>query len=283
MILKIYILPVPSDLQSENIPIIYPSHNKNFRDGEEDFLSFLHTNPELLTNDPDEAHWHYLPVFWNRWLVSHNFGRKGLSELRAKVNTVIIDDGITFTIYEYAGQPAINLGKTIVFLGSRTDEGLDFPLLCAPHQIKCIKKKYRACFVGKLSTHFIRKELKNLNNVFMSKSKGTEYFVQKIQESYIALSPRGYGGASFRFYEAMQMGVVPYLIGDIDHRPFKNYINWNEISLYSYDMSDVQFKLDTFTNEQLLVMGAKAKAVYEKELANGNWCQYILKTLMEKT
>lgn len=62
--------------------------------------------------------------------------------------------------------------------------------------------------------------------------KDCKYFVKKILQLNISLYPRGYAGDSFRFYELMQLGVVPLLLGHPDTRPFKKYIDWDDISFF---------------------------------------------------
>jgi hypothetical protein len=279
---KIYILPVKDEFQPPTIPVIYPSHNIGFKDAEETYLSYLKSHPEIITDNPMEADWYYLPVFWTHWLVSHNFGNKDLYKLQNECHRVLIDDNKTFTIYEYAEQPKVDIGKTTTFLGSRTSpNGLDIPLLCALHNpITSFSKKYLASFVGSITTHPIRQEIKELlekrdDVLIADSSHGLNYFVSTLLESYIALCPRGYGGASYRFYEAMQLGTVPFLIGDIDHRPFKKYLDWDKISFYTNNITDVESIITSKNKEELLEMGIHAKKVYDEEFANGNWCKYI--------
>ena len=284
--MKIYILPVSLEFQPSTICVTYPAHNFGFKDAEELYLEYLKNNTNILTNNPDKADWHYLPIFWTHWLVNHNFGTVDLDKLQNECNRVIIDDNKTFTIYEYAEQPKVNVRRTVSFLGSRTATvGIDIPLLCAPHPVVTHQKKYLASFVGSLSTHPVREEMRKMfggrKDVCIMGSGGTDYFVKTMLESYIGLCPRGYGGASYRFYEAMQLGVVPFLIGDVDHRPFKKFINWDSFSLYSTGLSNISEIIGKNSNEQLLTMGIRALKIYEEELAHSNWCKYIEKELKE--
>lgn len=287
---KIYILPVSDGLQPQDIPIIYPSHNKGFMESEEAFLLFLNNHPELLTDDAQKADWHYLPVYWDRWLttsinVKKNFEKEGSDRLQQEVNKCIIDDKKTFTVYHY-DHLKIDLGRTVVFQASRlSKQGFDIPVLCALHSIPfpLPKKKYLASFVGKIKTNPIRAEmqelLKDRTDTHIVRSQGRDYFVQTILESFVVLSPRGFGSSSFRFFEAMQLGVVPFLIGDIDHRPFKKFLDWDSVSLYTPDLSDINHKLDQLDKNQLLKMGVAAKRMYEEKLAHQNWCKYVIKEL----
>lgn len=282
---KVYILPIKKDFQPPKISVIYPAHNVGCKDAELLYLEYLYKNRDLLTNSPSEATWHYLPVFWTHWMVNHNFGKSDLNILQAEVSRTIIDYSKTYTIHEYAEQPRVDIGATIVFLGSRTSpKGIDIPLLCTPHPVSEIPpKRYLAGFVGSMTTHPVRKEIREQLNhrddVLITASQGTNYFVTTILSSYIALCPRGYGGASYRFYEAMQLGTMPFLIGDIDHRPFKSFLPWDKVSLYAKYAEDVEKLINYYDKQELLNMGNNAKQLYEKEFANGNWCKYVLKEL----
>lgn len=281
--MKIYILPVSSEFQPSTICVTYPAHNVGFKDAEELYLDYLNVHSNLKTNNLNEADWHYLPIFWTHWLVNHKFGNVDLDKLQAECNRVIVDDSKTFTIHEYAEQPKVDIGRTIAFLGSRTSpNGIDTPLLCALHPVSSQPKKYLASFVGNLKTHPMRSIMEEMfktrSDIHIAGGGGTDFFVQTMLESYIGLCPRGYGGASYRFYEAMQLGVVPLLIGDIDHRPFKKFIDWDAISFYVDDVKSVE-DIDNCSVDVLLKMGKASKSVYDNEFANGNWCKYIEKEL----
>ena len=162
--MKIYILPLEKIFQPEPTTFKYPAHNNDYGI-EQDFLNYLLKHKELLTNKPEKADWHYLPVFWTRWHVNHDYAKEGLSELQNGVNKCILDAKKTFAICQYADGSIVNLGKTRLFLASRdNDSAIDIPLLSSPHKIPFLKprKKYLASFVGRLSTHQIRKEIANL-------------------------------------------------------------------------------------------------------------------------
>ena len=284
--MKIYILPTEEKLRPEEQSWTYPKHSKKFG-VEQDFLRFLQNNPVLLTEDPKAADWHYLGAYWTRWHVGHDFAKTGLEELQEAVNKVIIDDKKTFTICQYDDGPVVNIGNTVQFLASRkTATGFDIPLLCTPHRIPFFKphKKYLASFVGYAKTHEIRKgmihELKNRDDILIfDGNQGSRYFVKTTLQSYIALAPRGYGGSSFRFFEAMQMGIVPFLIGEPDTRPFKEYIPYDDFSLYTNDPEKITELLNSKTKDELIKMGKGARKMYKKQLAYQKWCPLVLKKL----
>lgn len=284
--MKIYLLHTDADLQPGNQPFKYPLHNEDYGI-EQDMFQYLENNPSLLTSDPAGADYHYLPVFWTRWILNHDFGKHGLDELTQKVDKIIIDDAKTFTVCQNDDGPMIDLGKCRVYLGSRkTNEGFDAPLLCSEHKLPFFKqkKKYLASFIGRISTHPVRSQMAeavkgHADIAIFDGDKGTRFFVKTLLRSHIALCPRGYGGSSFRFYEAMQLGTVPFLIGDIDTRPFKKEINWDAFTFFTNDASRVPSILNKFTKEQLLEKGAYCKKFYEENLVYQKWCNYLIQDL----
>ena len=56
-------------------------------------------------------------------------------------------------------------------------------------------------------------------------------FRDVLYNSVFALSPRGFGPASFRMYEAIQMQCIPIYVSDVMWLPFTNYIEWDKMCL----------------------------------------------------
>ncbi|MBM4147189.1 MAG: exostosin family protein, partial [Nitrospira sp.] len=215
--MRIFLIPLREHFQPKNQPFIYPHHNDDYG-VEQDFLSYLFNNSNLITHKPKEADWHYLPIFWTRWHLNHDYGKDGITELQEEVNKALLDDRKTFTICQYDDGPIVNIENTKIFLASRkSDAGYDIPLLSSAHKIPASipPKKYLASFAGRLDTHPLRQNmdisLKNNKDIFIyDGNRGPEFFIDLLFSSYIALCPRGYGGSSFRFFEAMQAGTVPF-------------------------------------------------------------------------
>lgn len=283
--MKIYILKTAKKLQPGSQKIEYPVDNDDYG-VEQDFLQFLKHSP-LLTDKPEAADWHYLPIFWTRWHLNHDYGKKGLNELQQAVDATVIDPKKTFTICQYDDGPLAKLGPAKMFLASRKGaKGIDIPLLRNDLRRPILRplKRYKASFVGRLSTHPVRQKmataLKDRDDVCIyDGDKGQKFFVDTALKSYAALCPRGYGGSSFRLFEAMQLGVVPILIGDQDTRPFKQYIDWDQISLHVADPQKLSQLLDSVSNKSLKKMGLAAKQTYQRSLRFGRWCTYVIKEL----
>jgi hypothetical protein len=294
--MKIYILNAPLLLQPQTQLFKYPAHNKDYGI-EQDFLIWLKKQTHLLTDNSSEANWHYLPVYWTRWHINHNFAtnNEGLEELQSSVDKVIIDDSKTFTVVQFDEGTLLNLGKTKEFTGGRkTDIGIDVPLLCSPHRKPFIKvdKKYIATFNGSFETHPIRVEMRKRyegsKEIIVGTGLPTRFYKRwfwgksfniNILSSYIALSPRGTNCTSFRFFEAMQLGVAPCLIGDKDVRPFKKFIPWDEMSYYVSSVDELDTLLNNLDKKEALDKGKKAYLYWKNELFYQKWCKYVIMEL----
>jgi hypothetical protein len=284
---KIHVLPVDARLMPASQPFLYPPHNEDYG-VEQDFHVWLEAHPEHRAEDAAAADFHYLPVYWTRWHLNHDYGRNGREELASLVGDALLDDGRTFTICQYDDGPVAPLGDTTVFLASRQREaGRDIPLLSSPHKLPRLPvwRRYRASFVGRLSTHPVRQELADALSrvdgvrIIDGGDHGTRKFVRLTRSSFVALAPRGYGGSSFRFFEAAQLGVVPMLVGDIDTRPFKRTLDWDSASLYAADGESAARILEQADIEDLRRMGQEAERLWRDELSYGRWCRHVLAEL----
>lgn len=288
--MKIYILPIDYKYKPKTQAFRYPKGNADYG-VEQQFLDWIHRHGELQAKSPEEADFHYLPVFWTRYHLNHNYGSCGQNELARDVQSALSNDAKTFTICQYDDGPMVNLGHTIQFLASRkSDVGIDIPLLRSPHRLPFWppRKKFLATFTGRLGTHPIREEMAKAlelqeNFRILDADRSARFFVRSTLSSYACLSPRGYGGSSFRLFEAMQLGVVPMLIGDLDTRPFRKHIDWSTFSYFTSNPSDIPGILNSRTLDELVAMGERAKGVYDRDFRGDNWCHYVLKELEDLT
>jgi hypothetical protein len=294
--MKVYILNTPALLNPQPSGFKYPTHNKDYGI-EQDFLIWLKKQKKLITNSPSEADWHYLPVYWTRWHINHDFAQdgQGLVQLQAEIDKIIIDDTKTFTITQFDGGTLLNLGNTIEFTAARTtNKGIDIPILCSPHRKPPIplKKEYIATFNGAFYTHPIRSEMKKKyegdNEIVLGEGLPTRFYKRwfwgksfniRTMRSYVALSPRGTSCNSFRFFEAMQLGIAPCLIGDIDVRPFKKFIPWDEISYYVSTVDELDHLLKNLDKTVAIEKGKKAFQYWKNELYYQKWCKYVIMEL----
>lgn len=285
--MKIYIQPVNKEFQPEGIANPYPQYNNQFG-VEQDILVYLKKN-NFTIEDKEKADWIYLPIFWTRWHVNHGWSSWGRDILQSYVNSLNLDFKKTFTVCQYDDGPIADLQEAVIFLSSRkTEKGIDIPLLASPIRttLKWEDKDVLASFSGIYKNHPFRermaKSLSGEKNIFLYNGNyGTEHFMSLMERSKIALCPRGYGGSSFRFYEAMQLGSVPVLIGDIDIRPFKKYIYWDSCSFYLDNPDKTKDFLKNISNENLEAKNRNLSVVWN-EIKYGSWCKYLIKELYDR-
>jgi hypothetical protein len=184
-------------------------------------------------------------------------------------------------------QPSLNLHGLTVFCASRRSDTralLDVPLLCSRHPRKHPEKRWLAWFNGNLATDGLRSDVRQAfvewDDVFVGGEwMPPEQYAEALESAVVGLAPRGQGAASFRFYEAMQLGAVPLLISDIDCLPFRKWIGWEAFSLWARTIEDAVTFLETIERPQLVEMGKLAAYIYDEEIRYGKWCQYVLKEL----
>lgn len=293
---KIFILHIDESLMPDSSSIVYPRYNNDFC-VEQDFYNYINNNCEI-TEVPEVADYHYLPVFWTRSYYNNINGfnktvdlNKYFNNLQNNIQKTVIDENKTFTICQMEDGPIIDLGKIKVFSpAKRVEDYIDIPFirntLKKPFFTK--RKKYKASFVGRTYSHSLRKEmLKKLDRVggFFIKDmtfnlkKDKKFYRDIILSSYIVLCPRSYGSNTFRFYEAMELGVVPFLIGDIDARPFKNFIDWDSCSFFETTVGSALDKINSLDNASLVEMGKNAHKVWKNSLREGKWCEFVFSEL----
>lgn len=286
--MKIYVLPVGAVCQPDE-PAGFPPHHDGYG-VENDLTAWFQRHPEYITLDPDEADWHYLPVFWSACNALIKMDSKKQAVQR-DVDKHILNPSKTFTVCQPPRGPLVDLNSKItIFLCNMPDGNYEFGLhhLCKHHtpsilQRLFLRRKYKASFVGRFSTSFVRSAmfelLKERKDVYILDGilDQTRY-IRNLLESYVALAPRGVGANSYRFYEAMQLGIAPMLVSYEDTRPFKKYIPWADCSLFSTPENIAQ-TLDELSNEDFITMGKRAKQVYYSMLDYGKWPMMLLKQL----
>lgn len=286
---KIAVADLPDWVRPEKSPFPYPPYAKDIGI-EQDFLDYLKFEYPSTVQDLSEADYLYIPVYWTRLHVKNAYGKYGLNELKDAVEPWLSLNVKKFTICQYDDGPLINLQDTLICLGSRkTAHGLDVPLLATPLPQPLWKRgqterDIKASFAGRITTHHLRQALfsatEGFEDVYLSaRSLRPRRYRQILQRTKIALAPRGYGGSSFRFFEALQMGAVPWLIGEEDVRPFKSQIDWASISFYSEDVD--QF-LDSYSELSDLEIDRKVHNVSVHSDAVwrlGAWCQLLINEL----
>lgn len=283
--MKIYILPVDDKYykRPKINPFCIHSDGFNVETGFHNYLIHGENTP-IVVDDPKYADWHYLPIYWSYWQLSNDYGRKNREEMEQYLKKVILNPEKTFTVSEADNEPNFGI-KIKVFSGNTADHGwTPIPIITLPHLFPEVTptKKYLSNFVGTISKWYERIRMKSLvedrDDVKLIQSKKDEkLFVNTILESYSTLCPRGSALGSYRFYESMQLGVVPIMISDYDFRPFPDKINWSECSYFLKDVEELPDLLDSLDRVELLDKGKKAQLIWN--MLFNFWPQYLLESL----
>lgn len=287
---RIAVAELPESVVPARSPFRYPKYAADWGI-EQDFLRFLTQEYPLYVKSVSEADLVYIPVFWTRIHVKNNYGTSGVRQLQEIVDPVVRMDSEKFTVCQYDDGPLVDLGNSTIFLASRkTDRGRDVPLLASPLPRQRIlrpprARDIRASFAGRLGTHPVRQELfqalQDDPRVDFTQDLRPKRYARLLARTKIVLAPRGYGGSSFRFFEALQMGAVPWLIGDVDVRPFKDQIDWESISYYSPTVDEF---LDEYTEVSDAQIDEKLRSVSRSSEAPwtlGAWCWYLIRELAQ--
>lgn len=188
----------------------------------------------------------YIDVFWTNLFCNAAFDGKQYKNVQERLDSVLDKKGKYFTVSQFDDGPfEIFPNDTLVFSAGGNREGDDIipiPLICSPIPKNLIPKKEKtifASFVGS-RTHYIRndmcKYLRNKDEYLLNTSswsphvpmESLNFFLDVTASSRFGLAPRGYGKQSFRFYEIMQLGVVPVYISDVHYLPWAEELDWND-------------------------------------------------------
>jgi glycosyltransferase involved in cell wall biosynthesis len=154
------------------------------------------------------------------------------------------------------------------------------------------ERDYEMSFLGSFLTHWTRKELAKFsknekcfvqNSGLWNFQKGEKerkrfetYYVNLLNDTKIALCPRGTGPSTIRLWEAMGSGCVPLVISDYLKMPMEKTIDWDDL-IINVPENDVENLLDYLPNDATLKqMSEECLKVYYENFSNDN----LYKTIM---
>ena len=238
----IRIADVPQEFLPK-MPVQYPPHQGYNPMIEERAYSFFKIKEELKSD------YIYIPIQWTSWHI--NPGGEYGQNTQPLINfcnqlTEKHPDEKFFTVVQYDGGTLVPIDNCRIFASSgyfssplgKNSVYEPIPLICDPHGGDSKEvREYKVGYVGR-DTHPIRVKMnKVLSHLPQYKfavnldHNRTEVFRDILYNSVFALSPRGFGPASFRMYEAIQMQCVPIYISDEFWLPFTDYIEWDKMCL----------------------------------------------------
>jgi hypothetical protein len=238
----IRIADVPQEFLPE-MPVQYPPHQGYSPMIEERAYSFFKSKQEL------ESDYIYIPIQWTSWHINpggeYGQNTQPLIDFCNQLTEKHPNEKF-FTVVQYDGGTLVPIDNCKIFASSgdfssplgKNSSYEPIPLLCDPHGgISKEVRQYKVGYAGR-DTHPLRVKM----NQVLSHLPGykfavnldhnrTEVFRDILYNSVFALSPRGFGPASFRMYEAIQMQCVPIYISDEFWLPFTEYIEWDKMCL----------------------------------------------------
>lgn len=226
--------------------MVYPPHQGNNPLIEKQCYNFFNQNYNDINSD-----YIYLPIQWTAYHLINGYGQnvQPLIDLYGQITDQLPDQKF-FTVVQYDGGTLVELPNCRVFAASgsfsspigKNSTYEPIPLLCDPHPvINKDEKQYKVVFCGR-RTHELREKmfdtLSNIEgyNLYDTSSasisqEDVDTFRTLLTDSIFGLCPRGYGPASFRFYETIQMGCIPIYITDEVWLPFNQFIDWEKLCL----------------------------------------------------
>jgi len=238
----IRIAEVPQEFLPK-MPVQYPPHQGYSPMIEERAYSFFATQKEL------ESDHIYIPIQWTSWHVNpggeYGQNTQPLIEYCNQLTEKHPNEKF-FTIVQYDGGTLIPIDNCTIFASSgdfsspvgKNSKYEPIPLLCDPHGGAPREvREYKVGYAGR-DTHPLRVRMNQLLShlpqykfAINLDHNQTEVFRDVLYNSVFALSPRGFGPASFRMYEAIQMQCIPIYISDVFWLPFTNDIKWDKMCL----------------------------------------------------
>lgn len=243
----------------------------------------------------------YMPIWWTNLSVDNHpiDVQKYINALdwNKKWFTVCqMDDGIRYNLPP----------DTLVFhAGGNSGNGnlVPIPLIASPipESLKNAdaKRDIFASFVGTY-THSVRHDIYNTlktNNAYYFNTprawsqtvseQALNEFIKITEQSLFCLAPAGYGGSSFRLYQAFELGAIPVYISDRPHwLPWKNELNWNELCVI-LSHSDIPHMHDILVKKTLDVDGIihtkrKIKESYQEYFSLEGVSKKIIETVQNE-
>jgi hypothetical protein len=277
----IRIVDVPDSFLPK-MPIEYPPHQGSNPMIEERAYSFFATKLEI------QSEYIYIPIHWTSWHINPGgeFGKNTQPLINFCQELIQKHPNEKFfTIVQYDGGTLIPIDNCKIFASSgnflsplgKNSVYEPIPLLCNPHDgIPKEVREYKVGYVGK-DTHPIRFKMNQIlsnfsgyNIIANNEYNKTEVFRDVLYNSVFALAPRGFGPASFRMYEAIQMQCIPIYISDEFWLPFVQDIEWSKMSLLikEEEIETIPEKVDTLLESgEYQNMIDYGQEIYEKYLS----------------
>jgi hypothetical protein len=270
--------------------VVYPPF-KNGMYMEEFFDKFWQNEQFPLKNN-----FIYLDIYWHNLFNQYN---GNCNIVMSQITKYIIDfcvnaannNKIVFTVCQWDDGIQLQCTKPknlIIFSvggsNNKNDNAINLPLiiqdvsyrLCDVKKKKLDDKEILASFIG-TSTNWVRDKMfeqlknnkdfkfiiKNGWSINVPEDKVT-IFIDTTLKSKFGLAPRGYGNSSFRFFEIMELGVIPVYIHDDDNGlPYLDILDYSKFAIIIHinDISKLPDILNKITDDEYKKMLTEMKKV----------------------
>ena len=241
-----------------------------------------------------------IPIQWENIFLNK---LANVLEVEKDLNDKLDKNTLYFTVCKHEGGPQVDLDNILIFtpsgifdmLKQNNQSYLPLPLIADKYTQKPkVDKRFLASYIGR-NTHPIRIFLqqkyrydrkffvKNLDSMSSVISEIDQNKYKKVMsESYFSLCPRGFGPTSFRLYESFELGSVPVYISDEYFLPFKEFINWKDLCIFSsfQDLNKLKKNLNkTLNSSRYQDMLEYGKFCSENYFTNEFVEEYIFNTV----
>jgi len=198
----------------------------------------------------------FLDIFWCNVFHINNSAPDKMQELREYVHNECKNakdkKKFVFTICQWDDNICMPKPDNLIVYSMGTTNDVTLPLIVEDKtsrlenipKLSYNDKDILCSFIG-TNTHNVRNMIYNALNhnsdfVFYMKNNWeinvnnnlVNLFINITQRSKFALAPRGYGPSSFRFFEVIQMDVIPiYVYDDVIALPFMDIIDYSKFSI----------------------------------------------------
>jgi Exostosin family len=163
------------------------------------------------------------------------------------------------------------IDSDLSFIGETTALRSELAEALQATSLQCRFRLHRSFFHKPMTSRF---EINHGETPFTQEQRDElrREFVTSVRRGRFALAPRGYGLNSFRFYEALSLGVPPILVSDDCALPFDDEIDYGRFSMVlptdtPATVKEIGRLLASTDERQLEAMGREGRAIYERFLS----------------
>lgn len=258
----------------------------------------------IAHKDSIETAYVYVPVFWTN-LQNH----PGFSKSKANYQMLLDSafkrypvDTVFFTVVQHDDGVLLTVPASTVLFGACTGT-IPLPLIYEDVTERLQKeprvpKDLLASFIGTSTTSPVRQEMichvSNYGDIICGGKEtwshqvaesDAERFIRLTLRSQFCLAPRGYGRSSFRFFEAMLLGVIPvYVWDDVEWLPYKDILDYTTfaVSVHRRDLPKLESILRSISAEKGRSMIEEGRRVAPYFTLEG-MCEYMVHRLRTMT